>query len=179
MDTRDDEVLSAYRYALPNLHLYLVAVSLARESQASDRSKPFTWKVSVGPSLAYAAPPKGDNGILYGVDGTLVWWAFWGGAGARVFDGLGGVKRRFVPYAEAGFWCFINVGGGYSFGFGRDSVLRGPHLFFGLRWPLAQVPLREKTWTLFVEPYYRPTFSSEGVLHESGLLVKVTDGVYF
>ena len=129
-------------------------------------------EIGIGPSLSYGNAPGGQDAMVYGLDlayGFVDW--FWIGGGARSFEPFTSNGRTLLPYAECGVVLLAwNIGGGYTLDvFPEESrTLSGPHLFTGIL-----VPLGPET-RYYVEPYYRPTFTPDGVFHEVGVLAKWT-----
>jgi hypothetical protein len=128
---------------------------------------------AVGPSVAYG-DRTGGEGLVYGLDATYSpIRPFWLGVGFRSFENLERPDRDLLPYAEAGVWFVLNLGGGYTFDV--DSSARnmsGPHFFAGLPIPIVGWDAASKGLLLYAEPYYRGTFGQDGQLHEFGVMVK-------
>lgn len=158
------------------LGLVAAAMLLQAQSLADTLPDPPKLDYSLGPSLAYAAAPNRGGGLVYGIDASLaIAWNLWAGCGVRSFENFSATDRALLPYAEAGFWLFVNVGAGYTFDLDRNhSNLSGPHVFVGYPQSLTELKIGPKPLLLFVEPYYRPTFAHAGTLHEAGLLLKVS-----
>jgi hypothetical protein len=128
-------------------------------------------EIGIGPSLAYGNAPRGQDAIVYGLDVAYGFAdMFWIGGGARSFEPFTSDGRTLLPYAEGGMVLVVfNAGAGYTLDvFPRASrPLSGPHLFFGFVFPVPKT-------RFYFDPYYRPTFTSEGMLHEVGILAKWT-----
>lgn len=131
---------------------------------------------SLGPTVAYANQPKVGGGLMYGIDATYApIWTFWLSLGVRAFEGFESNERAALPYVESGFWFLFNFGAGYTFDTKRDDTsYGGPHLFVGFPWTLDELNLGKTPALLFVEPYFRPAFSQDGTLYETGLMLKLT-----
>ncbi len=129
----------------------------------------------IGPSIA----TRSGNGIFPsftpGIDLTYGQSIFWGSAGVHL-PGLGSSNREVQPYSEFGFWMGVNIGFGLSLN-GLSSTNKShldPHLFLGTPFPVPVATSEKKETVIVLEPYYRPSISSEDshFSHELGFLLK-------